>query len=411
MPARLTLLLLLAFTSKGIAEEINPVRPKGVVYLENPGACVAVAEELGVRLLESATTTAAGITFGRGPYVYRGDAGTGLLFAGLYRATKASKWRIAAERTLSQAVATGTKGAGLYTGRGGVGAACLEAYSATGKRSFLRLAVTCAEDLEQPMVPDIISGAAGTLVFLLNLHRATKKDTYVDAAHRLGEYLVSKAVRSEGKAHWSLGSGKSARVYLGFSHGAAGIGYALLHLWRRTDEKTFRTVAEEAAAFVLEHEETVGEEGAHWWRTVPRSSRHRRIQWCHGAPGTGLFFLDLSRLLEKQHYADATARCLATTRARGRTARASGCQCHGVSGNAELFLEAYAQGGGQEWLHEARRSGSALLVPQGAMFRVRKASGRRNEDPAYMTGLSGIGHFFLRLADAKSTPLPLMVKP
>ena len=72
--------------------------------------------------------------------------------------------------------------------------------------------------------------------------------------------------------------GGNQRVYLGFSHGAAGIGYFLLHLGRRTKHEPYLQLAREAAAFVLLHEDHEGEERAHWWRTVPKTSDYRRIQ-------------------------------------------------------------------------------------------------------------------------------------
>ena len=57
-------------------------------------------------------------------------------------------------------------------------------------------------------------------------------------------------------------------------------------------------------------------------------------------------------------------------------------------------------------LEEARQWGSALLVPSGKGFAL-----ETRYDSSYMLGLAGIGHFFLRLADPKGTPLPLMVTP
>ena len=136
------------------------------------------------------------------------------------------------------------------------------------------------------------------------------------------------------------------------------------------------------------------EDKGHWWRTVPPSSKMRRLQWCHGAPGIGLFFRELPQ------HADALKRCLAITQERGRTARKSGCQCHGVAGNAELFLEVYVDGKDERWLEEARRSGR-LLIEQHMSVEY---------DASYMVGLAGIGHFLLRLADPERTPLPMMVR-
>ncbi|MHC4137082.1 MAG: lanthionine synthetase LanC family protein [Planctomycetota bacterium] len=359
-------------------------------------ALVAHAEKVGERLLAMGRKTEAGMTFGKGPAVYDGDAGVALLFAGLYRATREKRWLEATRATLDQALAGEIEGGGLYTGRAGVGEACLEAYWATGDERFLRDARRCAKEIGKYAATDIIFGAAGAGIFLLNLHRATGDKAHLDAARKAGEYLASTAVRQEAAAHWPIVPGKNPKVYLGFSHGAAGVGYFLLHLWKRTGEKRYRELAEGAARYVLEHEED-----GHWWRTVPPSSDFRRIQWCHGAPGIGLFFHDLTRDIDAKPYEAALQRCLETTRRLGRTARKSGCQCHGVAGNAELFLEVYAARKEKRWLEEARRSGRVLAEDH---------AGAAGYDASYMVGLAGIGHFFLRLADPAGTPLPMMVR-
>lgn len=387
-----TALLLLALLA-GAQEvgEVNPVRPAAARLLRDKAACLRFAAEVGAKVADAKTGKAD---------VYSGDAGIALLLVGLYRATKEERWRTAARAALDRAFAArALLDGGLYTGRAGVGQACLDAYRATGDREYLTRARACAEGLTY-RATDVISGAAGTGIFLLNLHRATGE--HLGEVKKAADYLVRLAVREDGRAHWPVSPG--GRVYVGFSHGAAGIGYFLRHAARAADNEEYKTLAEEAARYVESMAEPEGEDGWHWWRTdPPQRDEMVRIQWCHGAPGTGLFFADLFRL--DGTHKEALARCLATTRRRGRTARRSGCQCHGVAGNAELFLFAYPVTKDKTLLVEARRFGSALLEPAGDGFRV---AGRY--EPGYMTGWAGIGHFFLRLADPGKVPLPLMVE-
>jgi lantibiotic modifying enzyme len=197
---------------------------------------------------------------------------------------------------------------------------------------------------------------------------------------------------------------RGGRTYLGFSHGAAGIGYFLLHLGKRTKEAKYGALAEEAAAFVVAHAIEEGGDGWNWERTVPPTPDDEiRIQWCHGSPGNGLFFAALLR--ETGRHEAALRRCLNTTRRLGRTARVGGCQCHGVAGNAELFLEAHAVLEDPSLLDDARTFGSAILEPRGEGFAVPGGYG-----PSYMLGLAGIGHYLVRLAEPGKVPLPLMVR-
>ncbi len=384
-------LFLLAWTAT--AQDVNPVRPAAARLLRERAACIRFAVEVGERIATVKTGKAD---------VYSGDAGVSILFTGLYRATKEDRWKTAAVAALDRAFTLREKlDSGLYTGRAGVGQAYIDAYHAIGDPALLERARVCAEDLTF-RVTDIISGAAGTGIFLLNLYGVTKDKAHRAQIEKAAAYLARLADRKEGRARWAISPG--SRVYVGFSHGAAGIGYFLLHAARVTGNKDYRVLAEEAARYIVSRAENEGGDGWHWWRTdPPQKDEMVRIQWCHGAPGTGLFFADMVRHTDT--HKDALGRCLATTRRRGRTARRSGCQCHGVAGNAELFLSAYPILKDKTLLDEARRFGSAMLAPSGAGHRV-----AGQYDASYMTGWAGVGHFFLRLADPGKVALPMMVR-
>jgi len=393
--ARASLLLLATVAAAG--EEPNPVRPAAVKLLADPKACVALAEEAGRAILARDPK-------GKDPCVYSGDAGVALLHVGLYGATRKREWLAAARQALERAVAEMGEEPGLYTGRAGVGQACLDAYRASGEAAFLAMARACAKGLDGPQATDVISGAAGIGIFRLNLHAATGGKEDLDAARRTGEWLAKRAIGVEGTVCWRVGADETSRIYTGFSHGAAGVGYFLLGLGNATGEAYYKDLAQEAGRFVARNATPEGEDGWLWYRTVPpQKDEEIRIQWCHGPPGNGLFFAALVRA-GKEAYRPALDRCLATTRRLGRTARAGGCQCHGVAGNAELLLEAYRLTKDKALLDEARLWATALLVPRGEGFAV-----DTEYDSSYMLGLAGIGHFLLRLGDPEGTPLPLMV--
>ncbi|MFI5403115.1 MAG: lanthionine synthetase LanC family protein [Planctomycetota bacterium] len=386
---RVPAILAFALAAAG-GEESNPVQPAAAKLLRDPARCVAFAEEAGRAILAREAEDG-------DPSVYSGDAGVAILFVGLFRATGRKEWLDAARARLDRAVRGMGDDPGLYTGRAGIGQVCLDAYGASKDKAFLAQARACAAGLDDPPVADVISGAAGIGIFRLNLHSATGAKEDLDAARRTGEWLKARAAAD---GSWKVG----ARTYTGFSHGAAGIGYFLLGLSEATGDTSFLALAEDAARFVERNAMPEGEDGWLWYRTVPpMEGEEIRIQWCHGPPGNGLLFAALVRS-GKGAYRPALDRCLATTRRLGRTARSGGCQCHGAAGNAELLLEAYGLTKDGALLDEARAWASALLVPGEDGFHV-----DTRYDSSYMLGLSGIGHFFLRLADPAKTPLPLMV--
>jgi len=378
-----------------VRAEVNPPHPAAAKGLAKKEVCLRYAREVGEHLLDADT--------GKRD-VYSGDAGVALFLVDLHAATGEKRWLEAARKLLDRALELDAKAApdkGLYTGTAGVGQVCLDAFRASGEEAFLDRARACAGRIARAgpyTVVDVISGAAGTGIFLLNLHAATGEAAHLAQARAAGDYLARTAVRGGGKAHWPIGG----RVYLGFSHGAAGVAYFLLHLHRATGDPEYLALAREGAAFVLAHESP----GGRWLKmTAPfdETKNPCAVQWCHGSPGIGLLFCDLG-------YEEPLRRCVAATLAEGRTARVGGCQCHGVAGNAELLVEAYRRNGDEALLEAARTFGSALLEPHGDGFRVATGVGGYRYPPGYMLGIAGIGRFFLRLAAPGETPLPLMVR-
>jgi lantibiotic modifying enzyme len=390
-------LFLLALAASG-EDAANPVHPAAAELLRDRARCVAFAEEAGRAILARAPAKE------KDPSVYSGDAGIAILHVGLYRATGKKEWLDAARAAIDRAVAAMGDDPGLYTGRAGVGQACLDAYRATGDEAFLAQARACAKGLAEPKTTDIISGAAGIGIFRLNLHAATRAKEDLEAAVRIGEWLAARAIAVDGTVCWRVDDDETSRIYTGFSHGAAGIAYFLLKLSQATGDARFLDFADRAARFVARNAMPDGRDGWLWYRTVPPiEGEEIRIQWCHGPPGNGLLFAALVGA-GKDAFRPALDRCLVTTRRSGRTARVGGCQCHGVAGNAELLLEAYALAKDEALLAEAQLWATALLVPKGDGFAL-----ETGYDSSYMLGLAGIGHFLLRLSDPVGTPLPLMI--
>jgi hypothetical protein len=82
-----------------------------------------------------------------------------------------------------------------------------------------------------------------------------------------------------------------------------------------------------------------------------------------------------------------------------------------VSGNAELFLEAYRATKDEAHLETARRFGRDLMGPKGARTTLDLGGGRTwTYGPGYMTGFAGVGRFFLRLADPDGVGPAFMVR-
>jgi lantibiotic modifying enzyme len=344
-----------------------------------------------------------------GPAVYAGKAGAAQFLLDLGAISGEVRWTREGLALLEAALAEDPKGdPGLYTGLSGVGQVCLEAWRRTGKKAWLESARDCAGRLGPPRATDVISGSAGVGFFLLNLHASTGEKRWLGVAKSLGDRLEALAIREDGTTRWPIAKG-SPRVYTGFSHGAAGIGTFFVHLHRATGDRRHRKLAEEAARFLLVCAKPDGEGGYVWSKLHPTPEKPSlAVQWCHGSPGIGLFFLALRDAFGRDVDEKALRACVEANRRTGRTARRTGIQCHGVAGNAELFVEAWRSRADPTLLATAREWAGDLLDETG---RLRTAFGRWSYGPGYMTGIAGIGRYALRLAAPKRLGLPFMPSP
>lgn len=133
---------------------------------------------------------------------------------------------------------------------------------------------------------DIISGSAGAILGLLALHNVSADQEVLEQAVACGYHLLEHRVASDlGYKVWATFNGK---LLTGFSHGAAGIAYALLRLYQVTGETPFLEAAQEAIAY--ERSVFIPEEGN--WPDFRESGSKKHptciCSWCHGAPGIGL---------------------------------------------------------------------------------------------------------------------------
>jgi lantibiotic modifying enzyme len=200
----------------------------------------------------------------------------------------------------------------------------------------------------------------------------------------------------------------------GFSHGNAGIAWALGELADLTGEARFRTAERAAVAY----ERSLFSAEAKNWPDL-RDLNALKLKgdadqprfmaaWCHGAPGIGLArILSWGRLDEPATRAEIEA-ALETTLAQGFGDNHS--LCHGDLGKLETLLQAGERLGDPRWRAAADRMSAATLdsirkngwicgVPSGV------------ETPGLMTGLAGIGFGLLRLAEPRRTPSVLALEP
>lgn len=151
----------------------------------------------------------------------------------------------------------------------------------------------------------------------------------------------------------------------GFSHGVAGIAWALLELEAMTGEERFRKVALEAIAYerslfclkvgnwpdLREFENAVLSES--------KGLVNFMTAWCHGAPGIGN-----GRLRSLPHLDKADIRAEIDTALKTTLTQGFGfnhCLCHGDLGNLDLLLQASLTLDDPKWHFQVNRLAAIIL--------------------------------------------------
>ena len=255
---------------------------------------------------------------------------------------------------------------------------------------------------------DVIGGAAGCIGGLICLHSYASSDRALAAAIRCGDRLLVQARSMERGIGWTPKFPAKGPL-AGFSHGAAGMAWALMELAALADEDRFRR----AALAAIDYERSIFSAEAGNWpdlrefepssKTTKNSQAEEKFTtaWCHGAPGIGL-----ARLRSLRHIDDAEIRAeidvaLRTTSELGFGGNHS--LCHGDLGNLELLLEAGRILDEPQWLAQAGRMAAMILKSfdkDGWLCGVPLDV----ESPGLMTGLAGIGYELLRIAEPARVP-------
>jgi class II lanthipeptide synthase len=359
-----------------------------------------------------------------GPDFYGGTAGVGLVLAELFDACEEAEpeLRRTALGALEQALGhagelAGSTRLGAYGGQLGTALCAARAGALLGEESLAARAgeVVAALDYEdEPLENDVIGGRAGGILVLLALRELGVPEATLERSVALGRDLLAAADRDGPGWSWPSPAFPEQRHLTGLSHGAGGIGTALLELHGASGEPEFRTAAE--AAFGYERSlfdpqrrnwPDLREHALRGWSggALPCTTL-----WCHGAPGIALSRLRARELGDRDGCEEEARLALETTAAWVGPQVESGnySLCHGIAGNSEILTE-----------------GSALL-PEGPSLarRVADEGVERyleadlpwplgvydGQSDSLMVGRAGTAYFYLRLHDS-ARPSVLLLRP
>jgi type 2 lantibiotic biosynthesis protein LanM len=267
--------------------------------------------------------------------------------------------------------------------------------------------------IEKDELLDMVGGAAGCIGGLMSLYRVAPSDSALAAMIQCGDHLIRRATPMGQGIGWRPKFG-GTQPLSGFSHGIAGIAAALLELAVLTHEERFRTATISAIAY---ERSLFSPEAGNWldlreWPASGHSTRDStatfHVAWCHGAPGIGLAHVQYLRHLDTAEIRAEIDTALQTTLAQGFGRNHS--LCHGDLGNLELLLQASQVLADPQWCAQVDRLTATIvenIIQHGWLCGVPLGV----ESPGLMTGLAGIGHELLRLAEPTRVPSVLVLEP
>ncbi|MEU8962648.1 type 2 lanthipeptide synthetase LanM [Streptomyces sp. NPDC048491] len=299
---------------------------------------------------------------------------------------------------------TPTPSAGAFSGAASQVWTWLALHRVRGEDWLLRraaeraLLLTAGPLVDEDVEVDLLNGAAGAIVPLLDLATATGQARWLDAAAHIGHRLAKSGVSDAGGVRWP--TRLNPEGIGGFAHGATGIGWALTRLalsqaGSAAERADWSRLGERAFAF---QESLYRPVEGNWLDVRIGAEEDFFTSWCHGSAGIGIGMLDLHRRTGDPAHLDMARRAAGACAAEGFGW--SHTLCHGDLGLWE-FLTSIGSGAPED-LDAEILTGLEQRGPVGGLA-------REAFSPSLMSGLAGVLHTLLRMHPDADLPNPLLL--
>ncbi|XP_057451013.1 lanC-like protein GCL2 [Lotus japonicus] len=184
--------------------------------------------------------------------------------------------------------------------------------------------------------------------------------------------------------------------YWGAAHGLAGIMHVLMDMELKPDElEDVRGTLK----YMIHNRLPSG--------NYPASEEDKKrdvlVHWCHGAPGMALTLVKAAKVFGDKEFLDAAIEAGEVVWSRGLLKRVG--ICHGISGNAYVFLSLYQLTGNVMYLYRAKAFACFLL--DRAHKLISRGEMHGGDRPySLFEGVGGMAYFFLDMVDPSQAKFP-----
>ncbi|WP_327373672.1 class IV lanthionine synthetase LanL [Streptomyces sp. NBC_01216] len=292
---------------------------------------------------------------------------------------------------------------GLHFGGGGTAWALYDAGHAVDDRALMDHAMALAlAPQEQTPSHDITHGSAGSGLAAAHLWQRTRDPRLaglvVDAADRLAAAARSEPSGVSWPVPAEAASAEAGKRYLGFAHGASGIGCFLLAAAAVSQRQEHLDLAVAVGEHLIADAVMVGE-AAQW--PAQAGDLPTAPYWCHGSAGIGSFLVRLWQTTGDERFGDLARR--ATRAVVERASRAALTQCHGLAGNGDFLLDMFTATGDDSYRAAAEDLARLVLAERAHRHRhVVFPNEYGDASTSWSDGSAGILAFLLRMRHTDS---------
>ncbi|WP_196592550.1 type 2 lanthipeptide synthetase LanM [Pectinatus sottacetonis] len=246
---------------------------------------------------------------------------------------------------------------------------------------------------------DVIGGCAGLLLSLLALYNKNPHEQILDLAIKCGNHLLNnRYTGSNGLRAWKNKQiiSENNQPLCGFAHGASGISYALIKLFKLTKIKKFLYAAEEGIIY----ENSIILKKTACWPDLRKSQteKHKLYNaWCNGAAGILITRLEALNLINKELINADINRAINIII---NMPSKNNSLCCGTLGKVDVLLSA-----SKKLLRpDLATTAFTLLEKENALFFSNNIFTNKNANYTFFQGIPGIVYTLLRFKNINTIP-------
>ncbi|XP_057796537.1 lanC-like protein GCL2 [Salvia miltiorrhiza] len=284
-------------------------------------------------------------------------------------------------------------------GRAGVcalGAVAAE-YVGDGKLSDYYISQFKEIKLSKDHQDELLYGRAGYLWTCLFLNKNFGRDTIpATSTGAIAKEIIRNGRKLGKRGGCPLMFEWHGQRYWGAAHGLAGIMHVLMDFELTSDEleDVKGTLKYMISNRLPSGNYPAGEED---------KQHDALVHWCHGAPGITLTLVKAAEVFGEREFLQAAMDAAEVVWNRGLLKRLG--ICHGISGNAYVFLALYRLTGIIEYLYRAKAFACFLLDRAHILMSTGEIHGGDNPFSMF-EGVGGMAHLFLDMVQPKNARFP-----